>query len=422
MPIASFVLLHADSVARPAALLGAFALLLLAGGTAGAVSSPLTNPLPRAILASLLYGAGDVTLFGARANGSLAVLTGVFLLTLLSLLVRRPPVDGRREFLQRSGAIVTGAVILLALSAVSPAMSALAGRRLFPFRRPTGLLEPGLSDLVTPAPAFYVMDKVLDYPSVRLEDWRLAVSGQVERQLSLSMSDLLAIPARHHYVTLECVDNPVGGPLMGNALWTGPLVRDILHRAGAGGSTLIFEAADNYGEGIPLAAVQTADPIIAYGMNGETLSRAHGYPARLVVPGLYGFKSVKWITGLRVVAGTSVGAWAAHGWNEMPSVHTTARIDVARREGPSVVLAGIAFAGLRGVEAVQVRVNGGPWYRAELGRALSRDSWVQWKVRLHCPGRCVAEARAVDRNGRVQAGTPHGAYPAGATGWHAVTL
>lgn len=422
VPVASFLLLHAGNLAHPAARLGALALLMLLGAAAASVTAAIPTRSGRALIATVLFSSLPVVLFGGHIDASLLLMGAGYFFSLLVLSIRHRPVDGRREFLQRSLIVLGGAFCLLALSAAQPVLDAVVARRLFAFRRPVGLPVPGLAEPVTPAGEFYVMDKVLDYPGLDAGIWRLEVSGRVERSLSLTLSSLMARPAHHRYVTLECVDNPIGGPLVGTALWTGVRVSDLLREVGAAGDTVVFESADNYAESLPIATVNHVDPLITYGMNGETLARSHGYPVRLVVPGLYGFKSVKWLTGLRVVDGAAAGVWALHGWNEMPQIHSTARIDVARRSSADILLAGVAFAGIRGVRAVQVRINGGRWRQAHLGPALSEASWVQWVVRVHCAGPCTAEARTIDGTGRVQSSFPHGTYPAGATGWDSVSL
>jgi DMSO/TMAO reductase YedYZ molybdopterin-dependent catalytic subunit len=157
-------------------------------------------------------------------------------------------------------------------------------------------------------------------------------------------------------------------------------------------------------------------------MNGEVLPRVHGYPARFLLPGIYGFKSVKWLERIEVVRGSGGGDWRRQGWTAQGVVHTGTRIDLARRQGDTILLAGIAFAGTRGVQAVEVRVNGGPWQQARLGKALSHATWVQWVIRVRAHAVAQVEARAIDGTGQAQTGRPHGAYPDGSSGWPAVTV
>jgi DMSO/TMAO reductase YedYZ molybdopterin-dependent catalytic subunit len=266
------------------------------------------------------------------------------------------------------------------------------------------------------------MDRVLQPPQVGPPGWRLAVDGAVRTPLSLDYATLLALPRHNRYVTMECVDNPVGGPMISTALWTGVSVANLLRAAGAAGDTLVFHGSDVYAESVPRAEVEAVGGMVTYAMNGEALAPEHGYPARFLLPGVYGFKSVKWLERVEVRHGGIEGSWHSQGWTETGQIRTTTRIDVARRRGDVILLAGIAFAGTRGVRAVELRVNGGPWRRATLGRALSSATWVQWTARLSAPGPATVEARAVDRLGQVQTERAHGSYPDGATGWASVAV
>jgi len=421
--LSDVLLLHLLAVSRFLALLGAFSLVLLAGGLIGAVFRIWGDRLPGRLM-------GSVTAFGVLAvagtrlaiplSATEVVMASVFVAALFFLARPQPPDRARRDFLVRTLTVCGGAATLLALLALRPLTSAITVRRLLPYKSPSGLAVAGLSELVTPSDRFYIMDKVLEYPLIGGTGWRLTVDGAVERPLSLDTQRLLAWPRHSAYVTLECVDNPVGGPLMGNALWTGVPVAALLHAAGAKGNTVLFHAADDYAEPTPVDVLVRSGALVAYAMNGETLSRAHGYPARLVLPGIYGFKSVKWLTRLEVVHGPAAGHWAEFGWTPIAVIHTSTRIDVARRNGNYLLLAGVAFAGSRGIQAVEVRANGGPWRRASLGPATSCDSWVQWAIQLHGPGQARVEARAIDGDGAVQPEKRHGAYPDGSTGWATV--
>lgn len=421
VPAASFLLIHAPWLAHPAALLGALALLMLLGGLGGASSTLPAHALAGAAAVAIV-AVVDVALFGAPIDAALLLLLAVYGLTLIWLSGRREAPTGRREFLQRSLTILGGAAALFALSAAEPLLHAVPSRRLFTYRPPKGLPVSGLSEFVTPVDRFYVMDRVLLYPVPSRSGWRLAIDGEVRRPAALTLDHLLARPASRRYVTMECVDNPVGGPMMGNALWSGVTLAGLLREAGAFGRTIAFTAADGYEESLPRRVLEESGAFVAYGMNGDTLPRAHGYPARLVVPGLYGFKSVKWLTGIRVTAGAVDGTWAVHGWDEMPRIHTTARIDVAERAGDIVTLAGVAFAGMRGISGVEVRANGGPWRRAMLGRRLAVCVWMQWVARVRCAPGSHIEARAIDDDGHIETGETHGAYPNGASGWDAATV
>lgn len=419
VPVANALLDHLGAAARPAALLGAMAILLLAAGGAGAIDGFLSRwsrPL------GLAVAGGCLAIFlllwfpvGLMPGGLLLV--ALYVVMLWALPRGKSVSDGRRAFLLRSGVIVGGAAVLLADFSLRSVLDALAEPRLFQLRLPRGLAVDGLADLVTPNGQFYRMDKVLQYPEIARSSWQLRIDGAVDRPLTLDYAALLRLPRVSRYVTMECVDNPVGGPLIGNALWTGVTLHDILRHAGARGDEIVFHAPDEYNESVPRVLALDAGAMVAYGMNGDVLPREHGYPARLILPGVYGFKSVKWLSGITISQTQAAGNWRAQGWTEEGRIHTTVRVDVVRREGPRILIAGIAFGGRRGIRAVQVRAGGGAWMDATLGPSLSPDSWVQWALWIRAPGPISLVARAVDGAGRVQAERRHDAYPDGATGW-----
>lgn len=421
VPAAEFLLTHLGTLARPAALLGALAFVMLAGGLSGGGQALLGCGLFREtagyLLAAVLMSGIFLIAIPPSTPAPEWALILLFIPCLALTRLRGARISGRREFLERSGIIFGGAALLVSLFSVEPVLSALATRRLFYFRSPRGLAVSGVSELVTPTGRFYVMDKVLEVPRFGPLGWRLAVEGMVRTPLALDFGALLSQPHTSKFVTCECVDNAVGGSLMSTALWTGVPVAGILKKAGAFGQHVIFHGADNYSESTPIAELSAADALIAFAMNGETLRREHGYPARLLLPGVYGFKSVKWVTEMEVVAHAYAGTWHAHGWTDTAIVQTTTRIDVARREGDRLLLAGIAFAGRRGVRAVEVRVNGGPWRRATLGPRLARETWIQWAIVMKGQSRARIEARAIDGTGRIQSGKRVGAYPNGSSGW-----
>jgi DMSO/TMAO reductase YedYZ molybdopterin-dependent catalytic subunit len=424
--IANFILAHLGGIARPAALLGALAVFMLCGGMAGALARSIgDNRTGRALglLAAALL-VSYVMLFLLRPSELMPEiwLVVTFLVMLPLLQLRWRDVSNRREFFERSGIIVGGAAVLVSLFSLQPVFEAIATRRLFPFRPAIGMRLSGISDLVTPPGQFYIMDKVLQYPRLGPPDWQLKVDGAVNRPIAFDYGTLLALPHESRYITMECVDNTVGGRLISNALWTGVRVDHLLNMAGARGDTVVFHGLDSYPESTPAQELVARGALIAFGMNGETLPRAHGYPARLILPGIYGFKSVKWLNRLEVVHGAQSGAWHSHGWSDTAVIHTSTRIDVAHRTGDGIMLAGIAFAGNRGVVAVEVRVNRGPWRRATLGPILSHEVWVQWAIQLHGAGPAHIEVRAIDGNRVVQTQRQHGPYPDGSSGWASATV
>jgi DMSO/TMAO reductase YedYZ molybdopterin-dependent catalytic subunit len=426
LPLADLVLRSLPSLARPAALLGALALTMLVCGLAGGLAGLLSNrSFSRAVglaAGAFLLAACLAMALNPAQPGPELVLAACWPLGMVPLAGERPGTRSAGPLVSRSAVILGGAAGLLALWGLEPAILRLTPRRLFAYRPPAGLPVAGLTPLVTPVERFYCMDKVLQYPLIGPPDWRLTISGAVDRPLRLDYPALLRRGAVSRYVTMECVDNPVGGSLISNALWTGTPLARLLTEVGARADGLILHSADGDVESVSRRVAEAAGAMVAYAMNGETLPRAHGYPARLLLPGHYGFKSVKWLTGIEVMQGSAEGVWREHGWNDEALVHPTTRIDVARREGDEIIVAGVAFAGARGVRAVHVRVNGGPWHVATVGPVLSAQAWVQWAVRLRGQGRALIEARAVDRHGRVQSGTRRDAYPDGATGWASMTV
>lgn len=429
LSIADFVLTHLGGIARPAALLGALAIFMMCGGIASAVSSSLVGNVAGRLFARLAAVAflTYVMLFLLHPSTIMPdvwlVVTFFVTLALLRMRsMRSKNVSNRRAFLERTGIIVAGAALLVSLFSLEPVLQAITPKRLFPFRRFTGMHVNGITDLVTPQGQFYIMDKVLQYPRLGPPNWQLTVDGTVDNPTGLDYGALLALPHESRYITMECVDNTVGGRLISNALWTGVPVMRLLDIVGARGNTVVFHGEDTYPEGTLIRDLAARGALIAFGMNGATLPREHGYPARLILPGIYGFKSVKWLTRLQVVHGLQSGAWHSHGWTETAVIHTSTRIDAARRTSQGVTLAGIAFAGNRGVEVVEVRANSGPWRRATLGPILSHETWVQWAVHFRGTGQATFEARAVDGHGTPQTPRRNGAYPDGSSGWATVTV
>ncbi len=289
----------------------------------------------------------------------------------------------------------------------------------------------GIEPFVVPNDDFYRIDTALVVPQVRAQDWTLEIGGLVERELELSFDDLLARPQVERYITLSCVSNEVGGDLVGNALWQGVLLRDLLEEAGIaeGAEQVVSRSIDGWTAGTPLEAVTDGrDALLAVAMNGEPLPAAHGYPVRMVVPGLYGYVSAtKWLTDIRLTRWDDFDAyWVPRGWAKRAPVKTMARIDTPRsgatRSG-TVPIGGVAWAVHRGISRVQIRIDEGEWVDAELGGVPSNDTWVQWVHRWDAePGEHVVEARAFDGAGEPQPAEPAPVAPDGAQGYHRIRL
>jgi len=282
----------------------------------------------------------------------------------------------------------------------------------------------GLTPLYVPNDDFYRIDTALIVPQVDPEGWSLEVRGMVDRPFALTYAELLALPHVEVDVTLSCVSNEVGGGLVGNARWQGVLLADLLKRAGVrrGATQVLGRSVDGFTAGFPTrVALDGRNAIVAVAMNGEPLPAAHGFPARLVVPGLYGYVSAtKWLAAIELNRFDAVdGYWIPRGWAKEGPIKTQSRIDVASRR----VVAGVAWAPTRGIERVEVRVGEGPWQEATLAAALGDDCWRQWFLPWDtAPGRYVLAVRATDGTGETQTAERTDVAPDGASGYHTVRV
>ena len=290
----------------------------------------------------------------------------------------------------------------------------------------------GVGPLVTPNKDFYRIDTALRVPVLDPGQWTLKVTGLVEREVSLDFATLLAKPLVERHITIACVSNEVGGDLIGNARWLGWPVRDLLALAGPtdGADMVLSRSTDGWTAGTPLEVLtDNRDALLAVGMNGEPLPLEHGFPVRLVVPGLYGYVSAtKWVTELKVTRfADDVGYWTPRGWSERGPIKTSSRIDVPR-DGRSVPAGTVAFGGVAwaqhtGIGRVELRVNRGEWQQAELAPGISTDTWYQWRLALPLtPGQYEVQVRATDLTGAPQVEDRAPVAPSGATGFHTVRV
>jgi DMSO/TMAO reductase YedYZ molybdopterin-dependent catalytic subunit len=294
------------------------------------------------------------------------------------------------------------------------------------------LRVPGITPYVTNNSDFYRVDTALIVPQVSAADWKLRIHGLVDSEVELTYEDLLNLPLIERRVTLTCVSNEVGGDLAGNATWLGVRISDLLDRAGvkAGADAVKSTSVDGFTVGTPLAALTDGrDAMIAIGMNGQPLPVEHGFPARMVVPGLYGYVSAtKWVTDLQVTRFADFTAyWTDRGWAAKGPIKTASRIDVptgfAQLTAGKVAVAGVAWAQHTGIASVEVRADGGPWQPARLAEQDTIDSWRQWVYEWDArPGSHVLEVRATDRSGSTQTSRRVPPRPNGATGWHSVSV
>ncbi|MGO2740035.1 MAG: molybdopterin-dependent oxidoreductase [Cellulosimicrobium funkei] len=351
----------------------------------------------------------------------------------------------RRRFLLVTGLAAAAGVVALAtsraVSAGSRAVTAARDALRLPAPAtpapavPAGadLRVPGLAPYVTPNADFYRIDTALRVPQVDPASWTLRVSGLVDDPFEITLDELLALPLVEHDLTLTCVSNEVGGDLVGNARWLGYLVRELLARAGVqdGADMVLSTSADGWTASTPLDALTDPDraSLLAVGMNGEALPAEHGFPARLVVPGLYGYVSAtKWVTELKVTTfADDVAYWSTRGWSERGPIKLASRVDTPRDgaavDAGDVVVAGVAWAQHTGVEGVEVRVDDGPWRAATLAATVGPDTWRQWSYAWDAtPGEHRLTVRATDANGRTQTADVAPPAPDGASGWHEVAV
>lgn len=290
----------------------------------------------------------------------------------------------------------------------------------------------GLAPIIVPNEDFYRIDTALVAPRVDVASWQLAITGMVDDPYTLTYDELLDLPMVERYVTLSCVSNRVGGDLVGNALWLGVPLRSILDRAGVqdGASQIVGRSVDDFTVGFPTeAAFDGREALVAVGMNGETLPFAHGFPARLVVAGLYGYVSAtKWLSEINLTTLDDFDAyWVPRGWAKEAPIKTQSRIDVPGNRdklaaGPQAI-AGVAWAPDRGVIRVEVQIDEGDWVDAEVSAPLSKDSWVQWRYPWRAePGDHVIAVRATDGTGETQTDDERPPRPDGASGYHTIRV
>lgn len=289
-----------------------------------------------------------------------------------------------------------------------------------------------LTPIVMPNDQFYRIDTALVVPTVDPDEWTLTIKGMVDREVVLSYDDILGMPLVERYVTLSCVSNKVGGGLVGNALWTGVPLSDLLDMAGVDSDAdqVVARSIDDWTAGFPTeVAYDGRDAMLAVGMNRDVLPADHGFPARLVIPGLYGYVSAtKWITELELTTWDAFdGYWVPRGWAKEAPIKTQSRIDRPRNNEELPVgdytVAGVAWSPNRGIRRVEVQVGNDEWIEAELTEPLSADAWLQWKADVPLPaGKHRIRVRATDETGFTQSEKRVGANPDGAEGWHTVTV
>ncbi len=290
---------------------------------------------------------------------------------------------------------------------------------------------PGLSPFFTPNSTFYRVDTALVVPKVAADTWQLRIHGMVDKPVTLTFDDLIQRPMVEHDVTLTCVSEAVGGGYIGNARWQGILLADVLRTAGiqSGADQIVMRDVNGMTIGVATEPVMDGrKSMLAVGMNGQLLPQEHGYPVRVVVPGLYGYASAtKWVVDMELTTFGAFNAyWVKQGWSQQGPIKTESRIDVPKARSSvtagQVTIAGVAWAQHRGIEGVEVSVDG-IWYEAKLPAQDTIDTWRQWYFAWNAtPGQHVIQVRATDDTGHTQTAVKHKTEPNGATGYHTIQV
>ena len=446
-------------------LLAAMGVVLFGFGVLAGLTSR-RDPRPGLVLAAALGAAGIFAVLTRGGVGPLDVLApiasligGVALFALLHRLAlawardravdrAADPADpalagrSRRTFLASSAGVAVGAGVvaiggnLLTEQAAAVASRNAVGPLIATYTAPEIPLGADFAATGTPAYLtssgdFYRIDTELTVPSLRTEDWSLKIHGLVDREVTFSYSDIRDRPLTEQLVTLCCVSNPVGGPYISNARWIGVPLADLLAEAGVRpeADQVLSTSVDGWTAGTPVEMLtdRTVGALLAIGMNGQPLPIEHGFPARLVVPGLYGYVSAtKWVVDLKLTTFAADRAyWVPRGYSQRAPVKTESRIDVpaafARVKAGSVPVAGIAWAQGKGIDKVEVSVDNGPWQAAQLSTLVSKNTWRMWRTFVDLkPGTHSVRARATDATGYTQTADVVDTVPDGASGYPSV--
>lgn len=382
----------------------------------------------------------------------LGLAAGYLTLRLLIAEIRRPPgalepvAAERRNFLKTAGLVTLGGIVVAGagrmLVQASNKVAEVRTKIVLPGAANPAPTVPagadfdiaGLTEYVTPNDSFYRIDSALQLPTIDPETWTLTVTGLVDTELTLTYAELMARPLTEHLTTLTCMSNQVGGDLAGTAVWLGLPVRELLAEAGpqAGADAVLSTSQDGWTAATPLSTLRDPDvaALLAVGMNGQPLAPEHGFPVRMVVPGLYGdVSATKWLTELKVTTfDDDRGYWAQKGWAERGPIKIASRIDLPTRSvvepGTVTIVAGVAWAQTIGISKVELQIDDGAWQEAELGKTVGPDTWRQWVYEWTPsePGDYKLTVRATDGDGRVQTDKEVSAFPNGSSGLHTVPV
>ncbi|AWB91240.1 oxidoreductase [Aeromicrobium chenweiae] len=451
-PVAHAVIDAVGTRDKPLAVTGVVVAIILLGALAGRwwrsrrlvawllVAVPVVLAVVSVLSRPHASTAGVLTCVGA----------GAAVVAVLELLLRPAAEAGtaggqsRRTFLVRAGLVALATVVVggagqvlgarhrrrREIEAARASLDLPVGRVAAPAG--TGLGVPGQQPWLTPNRDFYRIDTTLSPPLIDPADWSLRIHGMVDREMTLTYQDLVDRGLTQAWITIACVSNEVGGDLIGNTVWGGVPIKDLLDEVGVqdGADALLSTSEDGWTCGTPLAALTDGRPaLLALTMDGEPLPVVHGFPVRQVVPGLYGYVSAtKWVTDWEVTRFADFQAfWTKRGWGERGPVKIQSRIDVPQSgdsidAGP-VTVAGVAWAQHVGVAAVEVRIDDGPWRSASLGAVPNDDTWVQWSLAWDAPkGDHTLQVRAIGKDGVPQTAERAGVLPDGATGYDKVDV
>ena len=443
-------------------ILGVVVIFMIAGAVAGAITiDPKRGsrtvvaagalPWVATVVLGQVFAPGKVDLSSVTLTSAVGALTFFVALQLLTGVATYTPArsDDERSPSRRRllyGAAAVSAIVALGSLGGGAAFRAVARRAQgIPFvarnlrlkadpppALPTFDSIAGLTPRITDNADHYTVDTTLIKPTVDTAKWTLDVGGSVEAPFSLTYDELLDLDAVEQIKTLECISNEVGGDLMSTAVWTGVPLKTLLDRARpkAGTYDVKLTSVDGYTDSIRIEKAMEADTIVAYLMNGFTLPEDHGYPARLLVPNIYGMKNVKWLRSIECVTFDYLGYWQERGWNDLAVINTNTRIDtpsnVAKWSGTAPVeIAGVAFAGARGISKVEVSTDGGSsWQPAQLEPALGRLSWVRWKLEWtpSGTGKFKVLARSTDGTGATETAIRREPFPDGSTGYDGIEV
>ncbi len=422
----------------------------------GRGTSGLLAPLPSlvgglvagAALALLMYRgnldfAGEQAVAGSQTQPAQALPAQALpaqALPAQSMLLKAP---NRRQFLGTAAGVTAGAVVIGGAARWLRNQGAAAAERLKivlpratqPLPDPPAAVELGVAGAApffTPTSEFYRIDTALTVPRVDLSTWTLEVMGEVSTPITLSYEQLLERPMIEADITIACVSNEVGGDLIGTARWLGCRLDDLLKEAGVSATAdqIVGRSVDGFTAGFPTALLDGRDALVAIAMNGEPLPAKHGFPARLIVPGVYGYVSAtKWLSQIELTTFEAFqGYWIPRGWSVDGPIKTQSRIDTPRNgsrvtAGSTVPIAGVAWAPIRGISKVEVRIDNGPWQEATLGEEYQATTWRQWKLDWKpSSGEHKIAVRATDGEGATQTDQLAPVAPDGATGWHTITV